>query len=1263
VSGNAIILKTTDGGATWISQPFPSEVFGGTRALRAVAAANASVAWAVGDCGAALMTTNGGATWTISPGTGCSHLNQVVAVDANTAWTTGQGARVYAMTDGANWTQRFQNEGALYGIGAASATTAWVAGPGGTILKTANGGTSWTPQSSGTTGTLWQVEAADGSMAWIVGPLGTDQVLRTTDGGITWIAQATGASGEIQSISAVDAVTAWAVGANGTILKTTNGGVPVAGTSTPTVTPTATLTPNPTLTLTPTVTGTPQSGRPASIAWTNIANMSGPRAAGGLAAAGGKLYAVGGQTAPNVSTTIATVEEYDPSTNTWRARASMSVARATFGLATGPDGLIYAVGGYSWDAGMLSSVEAYDPATNTWTPRASLPVTRQHHALALAGNGKLYAVGGIISCCAETGRVDEYDPATNTWRQRASMPTLRGNVGLVAAPDGKLYAVGGRDDASHITTVEAYDPATDTWVTRASLGQARASVGAAALNGLLYAIGGSSNSQYWSSIEEYDPLTNVWLAQTSMTAVRVSLAVATLGGKLYAVGGWDSSGTTMASAEVGQPVMPTATPTATASSTPTLSPTPTGTATPTATETPTATITPTATGTSTMTPTLTATATDTPTPTSTPTLSATPTATATSTPTATGTPMSTSTATPTVAPVQRILTVTKAGTGIGTVTSSPTGVSCGQDCDQTFSQTTVVTLTAVASSGSTFDGWSGACTGTGSCVVTVDQAKTVIANFSDPSKPVRIAGKVLNGGQPVANVQPSALCLTPGGLTCTGVVFDGKTLTDGTFVAHGPLGKYDLYVAGTTGYGSTATTYVDASVGGTFTGLNLPVAPAVTVAGTVTNTMTPAEAVVGAGIAATIPRQAVPGGVVTIASATTSATGGYSVKLAPGSYAVTLTKADYPTQMPSTLTVTGPMSANNYVMATYPVKVTGRVLNGGTGVPNVTPSVVCTPVSGTTCAFAFEGKTATDGSFVLRGERGVYDLFLPGGAAVTIASSVATTVDAGAAGAYPGKDIPVATAVSVGGQVTDSYTGTGVGSAKLEVTIPRQGVPGTVTSVTVTTTSTGTHTTKLAPGSYSATLTKTGYLAQPPIPFTITGATSNQNFTMAAIAKLTVTKSGTGSGTVTSNPAGIICGTDCIEDYAKGTNVTLTASAAPGSLFTGWTGACTGTATTCSVAMTAAKSATATFKPAFTLTVNKSSVGGGTGTVTSNVAGITCGTDCTEEYASATSVILTASPAAGSSFGGWSGSCTGTAVTCTVSMSAAKTVTATFRSP
>ena len=70
--------------------------------------------------------------------------------------------------------------------------------------------------------------------------------------------------------------------------------------------------------------------------------------------------------------------------------------------------------------------------------------------------------------------------------------------------------------------------------------------------------------------------------------------------------------------------------------------------------------------------------------------------------------------------------------------------------------------------------------------------------------------------------------------------------------------------------------------------------------------------------------------------------------------------------------------------------------------------------------------------------------------------------------------------------------------------------------------------------------------------------------------------------------------------------------------------------------------------------------GSGTGTVTSTPAGINCGPTCAATFNSGTKVTLTATPNTGFAFGQWSGACSGTAATCTVSLAAATTVTATF---
>ncbi len=80
------------------------------------------------------------------------------------------------------------------------------------------------------------------------------------------------------------------------------------------------------------------------------------------------------------------------------------------------------------------------------------------------------------------------------------------------------------------------------------------------------------------------------------------------------------------------------------------------------------------------------------------------------------------------------LTVSRQGNGSGSVVSSPAGISCGSTCATTFAAGTNVLLTATPASGSSFAGWSGACSGTGNCSVSMSTARSVVASFSAPQQ-------------------------------------------------------------------------------------------------------------------------------------------------------------------------------------------------------------------------------------------------------------------------------------------------------------------------------------------------------------------------------------------------------------------------------------------------------------------------------------------------------------------------------------------------
>ncbi len=166
------------------------------------------------------------------------------------------------------------------------------------------------------------------------------------------------------------------------------------------------------------------------------------------------------------------------------------------------------------------------------------------------------------------------------------------------------------------------------------------------------------------------------------------------------------------------------------------------------------------------------------------------------------------------------------------------------------------------------------------------------------------------------------------------------------------------------------------------------------------------------------------------------------------------------------------------------------------------------------------------------------------------------------------------------------------------------------------------------------------------------------SYTLTVSTVGTITAAGSGSGKIVSSPTGIDCGTKCSATFSSGSIITLQAIPAAGSTFTGWSGTgCTNGVVT----MNANTTCTATFNPlpssqTFTLSIVK--LGTGTGTVTSTPAGINCGSSCSGTYNSGTTITLTATLAAGSTFAGWSGTgCTAG----TVTLNGNTTCTATFQ--
>ena len=483
------------------------------------------------------------------------------------------------------------------------------------------------------------------------------------------------------------------------------------------------------------------------------------------------------------------------------------------------------------------------------------------------------------------------------------------------------------------------------------------------------------------------------------------------------------------------------------------------------------------------------------------------------------------------------LTVTLGGSGSGSVTSNPPGITCGDDCSQDYPQGTMVTLTPTAAAGSLFGGW----TGHPDCrddEVTMSGARTCAATFDlEPSDPSSFVLSVTVEGTGGGTVTSS-----PPGITCGGDC--SEAYNQGTVVTLMPVPEPGSTFAGWSGGSDCA----DASV--TMNGPRACIA---------TFNMSPV-----------------------------------------GTFALTVSK----TGSGSGTVTTSPAGINCGADCTESYEEGTIVIL----IPN--------PGAGSTFAGWSGGGDCTDGSVTMNGARNctaAFDAIPPNTLAVTLSGTGSGTVTSSPPG------------INCGVDCSESYSF------------------GTV--VTLTTTADMNSTFGGWTGDPDCTDGSVTMDAAHGCTATFTQITHT----------LTAMTAGSGMGTVTSAPPGISCGADCTEDYAQGTVVTLTSTPSAGSVFDSWSGDADCSDGT--VTMAAPRSCTATFIQTHTLTVTKA--GGGTGTVTSSPPGINCGGDCTQSYNQGTVVTLTATPTGGSTFAGFTGG-GGDCADGSVTMSAAKTCTATF---
>lgn len=568
----------------------------------------------------------------------------------------------------------------------------------------------------------------------------------------------------------------------------------------------------------------------------------------------------------------------------------------------------------------------------------------------------------------------------------------------------------------------------------------------------------------------------------------------------------------------------------------------------------------------------------------------------------------------------RSLAVARSGAG-GLVTSAPAGINCGPDCYEPYPVDTAVTLTAVDSAGGEFTGWSGACSGSArTCTLVVGSNLAVTATFAAAANQPLTVFKSGTGSGPVTSSPAGIIC----GSTCSASFpLNGNVTLTATANSGSAFAGWSGACSGT-----APTCVVNMAsarqVTAAFTKLGQQLTIGKAGAGSGPVTSNPAGITCGSGCSAYFNQDAV---------VTLTATPNGGSAFAGWSGACTGTA--------STCTVT--MSASRHVTATFTpairrLAVTKTLINKAGGTLTTSPAgIAC----GATCSanFAFGSSVTLSATPDVTSTFGGWT-----GACTGYTPTCVVTMDADRSATaffFPRQfTLSVAKAGTGSGPVTSNLGGMNCGSecsAAFDI--------GTKVTLTAT------------PNVGSTFAGWSG---------ACTGSASTCTVTMDAAKtvtatfnyfgpRLSVAKAGTGSGPVTSEPPGIACGSTCAAAYVTGTNVTLTATPNANSVFAGWSGACSGTAPTCTVTMSAAKNVTATFQFAPALTVGKS----GAGTVSSNPAGIDCGSTCTHRFASGSQVTLTATPDALNTFTGWSGACTGTG-TCTVTMSSPRQVTATF---
>ncbi len=163
------------------------------------------------------------------------------------------------------------------------------------------------------------------------------------------------------------------------------------------------------------------------------------------------LLAAGGYSS---GTTFATVESYNPSTDTWSALPPMTSARWGHTITLLDNGNVLVAGTCS--AGNQKSAELYNPTTNTWTSIPQMSWNHCRHVATKLTNGKVLLTGSASSQL-DGSTAEVYDVVTNTWSTVPSMSLPRYYHTATLLPNGRVLVAGGNSSGSPTSTAELYE--------------------------------------------------------------------------------------------------------------------------------------------------------------------------------------------------------------------------------------------------------------------------------------------------------------------------------------------------------------------------------------------------------------------------------------------------------------------------------------------------------------------------------------------------------------------------------------------------------------------------------------------------------------------------------------------------------------------------------------------------------------------------------------------------------------------------------------